>query len=67
MTHDELIQKINDEIDNCKGLMIGAVLGETIKAVVKLHKPIEGKCKADFPTLYPCSTIQTIEKEINDR
>jgi hypothetical protein len=39
MTHDELIEKIEDEISNCIGLMAGATLGEALKAVVELHKP----------------------------
>lgn len=36
MTHDELIEKIEDEISNCIGLMAGATLGEALKAVVEL-------------------------------
>lgn len=39
MTHDELLQKIDDEISNGLGLMAVATLGEGLKAVVELHSP----------------------------
>ena len=39
MTHDELLQKIDDEISNGLGLMAVSTIGEGLKAVVELHKP----------------------------
>jgi len=70
MTHNELLTKIDnytccsDDYTCCSG-----VYGLALKAVVKLHKPVEGKfglsclkCR-DYEN-YPCSTIQAIEKEL---
>ena len=70
MTHDELLAKINDEIDNGLGLMAVAILGDALRAVVELHKPYPSKphkpdgvllCKectdystATFPTSLLC-------------
>jgi len=64
MTHAELARRIN-------------IVGDTsievaLKAVVELHKPIEGHehlCSGcwfgDGMMSYPCPTIQAIEKELN--
>lgn len=70
MTYEELLKKINDEIDNGIGLMAVATLGEGLKAVVELHKPFSIKdeilceecCANVYLTAYPCETIQAIEK-----
>lgn len=72
MTHDELLAKIDDEISNCLGLMAGAILGDALISVVKLHKPRGanpmwcGECASfdNEPCLYPCPTIEAIEKEL---
>jgi hypothetical protein len=63
MTHNELLTKINN-YTCCSGAHELA-----LKAVVELHKPVEGKfglsclkCR-DYEN-YPCSTIQAIEKEL---
>ena len=78
MTHDELLAKINDEIDNGLGLMAVAILGDALRAVVELHKQIDYvKQFSDGEMLerefvcnhcnydYPCPTIRAIEKELN--
>jgi len=71
MTHDELLAKINDEIDNGLGLMAVAILGDALRAVVELHKPnMRGDC--DVCTwvsgggfvVYPCPTIRAIENTL---
>ena len=67
MTHDELLQKIDYEISNGLGLMAVAILGEGLKAVVKLHKPdLDGlickECTASESEWYPCDTILAIRK-----
>ena len=63
MTHDELLKKIK---------VMDYVDADTYKtdqalcAVVELHKPNYGLCKACTTSLihiaYPCPTIQAIEK-----
>ena len=62
MTHDELLQKIDDEISNGLGLMAVATLGEGLKAVVELHKQIDDNSCHHCATWYPCPTIQAIIK-----
>jgi hypothetical protein len=62
MTHDELLKLINRKDDGCRG--VGALL-----AVVELHRPSGGWfCDAcanpNDEVLYPCPTIQAIEKEL---
>lgn len=77
MTHDELLEKINHNLDNVVWLYN---LGEALRVVVELHKPVEVShnyydtglgCSApschnkyDEPGYYPCETIQAIEKEL---
>ena len=69
MTHDELLAEIKSLNDSCS---ISSRLGNALKAVVELHKPIEGKCNAceqwtnegAYQLPYPCPTIQAIEKEL---
>ena len=73
MTHDELLKKINDEIDNGQGIMAVAILGDALRAVVELHYPTEGSCARCITVIdnfvdreaYPCKTIQAIEKELS--
>ncbi len=70
MTHDELLIEINRRLD--VALYNGDAQSiHAIRAVVELHKPIEGHehlCGAcwfgDGMMSYPCPTIQAIEKEL---
>ena len=75
MTHDELLAKISNRVDDCLGIYAGAVLGDALRAVVELHRPKfypagceDETCCPEFfacencGAYYPCSTIQTIEK-----
>ena len=77
MTHDELLAKISNEIDNGQGMMAVAILGDALRAVVELHKPYVAivwkkgllceVCQEGNPPdsmSYPCPTIQVIEKEL---
>jgi hypothetical protein len=73
MTHDELLEKISDEIDNGQGIMAVAVLGDALRAVVKLHKPQEitlpngewgTNCILCDGFDYPCPTIRVIKREL---
>ena len=68
MTHDELLTKINYDIEgNPYDEYMSA-----LRAVVELHKPtpldergdVCLTCCPDLLTLYPCPTIQAIEKEL---
>ena len=70
MTHDELLAKIDDFI-----VFRGALKNDfvyALRAVVELHKPepldergdVCLTCCPDLLTLYPCPTIQAIEKEL---
>ena len=94
MTHDELLAKINKEIQpcgththfECKSKEEN-LPWQALRAVLELHKPVEmpyakvegtltcnycsGLCHSrsglsceDCPPLYPCPTIQEIEKEL---
>ena len=67
-TYDELLAKINYDIEgNPYDEYMSA-----IRAVVELHKPepldergdVCLTCCPDLLTLYPCPTIQVIEKEL---
>ena len=65
MTHDELLAELTD----IEPVYARATLYSVLRAVVELHKPVEGKfglsclkCR-DYEN-YPCSTIQAIEKEL---
>jgi len=65
MTHDELLEKVNQgELG-----WFYEWMQDALRAVVELHKPRDYKagnwcigCNADFE--YPCPTIQAIEKEL---
>jgi len=69
MTHDELLAKINYDIEgNPYDEYMSA-----IRAVVELHKPIKYRTPLKIRTgcnvcennlRYPCETIQAIEKEL---
>ena len=68
MTHDELLAKIGNPIN--EGYEYGdIVFNKALRAVVELHKPeldglICGECTASESEWYPCPTIQAIEKEL---
>ena len=79
MTHDELLARINANLCDkvgCDGehYKKDNVNGErfAFRAVVELHKPtpldergdVCLTCCPDLLTLYPCPTIQAIEKEL---
>ena len=69
MTHDELLSSIERMMNHDAIFMKGA-----LRAVVELHKPQEitlpnGEwginCQhCDSGWIYPCATIETIEKEL---
>ena len=75
MTHDELLSQIDDLAVHDSGY--GAI-SEALRAVVELHKPEQGVIESWFKwlngtkiigcrlceELYPCPTIQAIEKEL---
>ena len=63
MTHDELLAKLVQTQ--------GGPIYQALNAVVELHKPVEtyervicNECSATFSRLWPCPTIQDIEKEL---
>ena len=64
MTHEELLAKIdhmwNDDFD-----YVASCHTNALRAVVELHKPMavyKELCRCE--TIYPCPTIQAIEKEL---
>lgn len=64
MIHKELLEKIRDH--NARN----EEFSNALWAVLELHKPTPGfACsycsKFLFGTVYPCDTIQAIEKELN--
>ena len=77
MTHDELQDKI-EAIDYWQEHFANRTFLKALRAVVELHKPqgnfgdtyIDGKPTHPYcpecidPDVYPCPTIQVIEKEL---
>lgn len=75
MTHEELLAKIGNPVD--EGYEYGdIVFNKALRAVVELHQPLDNliaefcsHCTEmsgeDIYTLYPCLTIQAIEKELS--
>ena len=74
MTHDELLWAINSVVENGTCETVGHYSSaKALRAVVELHKRNEmGYCdvcimiyqgQPDF-VIYPCPTIQAIEKEL---
>ena len=68
MTHDKLLNTLDDMAVHNSGY---GYIFEALRAVVELHKPIEGHehlCGScwfgDGMMSYPCPTIQAIEKEL---
>lgn len=78
MTHDELLEKIdyfvqiNKSPDGTMGIANWTEPAKALHAVVELHKPQLDHCPCCPPVLcecaevYPCPTIQAIEKELNN-
>ena len=69
MTHDELLAKINGAIKIHNELVGVPLYLNALRAVVELHKPViyinlRGAECQDCDGLYPCKTIQAIEKEL---
>lgn len=74
MTHDELLAKVS--LEEADGRATSGQRAQALRAVVELHKPtniledvgIEGlvctTCGWRGVELYPCPTIQAIEKEL---
>ena len=69
MTHDELLNEINN-VEHPWWMQ------DALRAVVELHSPLDNPIAEfcshctemsgkDIYTLYPCLTIQAIEKELN--
>ena len=62
MTHDELLALLNAKSDSDEV--------HALRAVVELHKPFDSGvcgCELNVPSvsyMYPCHTIQAIEKEL---
>ena len=69
MTHEELLAEIDSLNDSCS---VADRLATSLRAVVELHKPsaipdwvpTEKELMCWCAHLYPCPTIQTIEKEL---
>lgn len=77
MTHDELLSRINEDervahLYGYSGHQRLLKYFNSLRAVVELHKPepldergdVCLTCCPDLLTLYPCPTIQAIEKEL---
>lgn len=76
MTHDELLVRITNAIEDIEDVDYGCnvishlELLKALRAVVELHHPSKDKCwECSFPldsiyVPYPCPTIQAIEKEL---
>ena len=72
MTHEELLAKLWILPADVTELQHGAKVVQALRAVVELHKPDSGLCNhceegfimGSIPVVYPCPTIQAIEKEL---
>jgi hypothetical protein len=74
MTHDELLAYINKEIDQAAWVQeyYPVKTLQALRAVVELHKPskipdwvpTKNKLMCGCAHVYPCPTIQAIEKEL---
>lgn len=75
MTHEELLATINEEIKVCQPECTKHDLDNmpwlALRAVVELHKPLPESKNSPFKDfcfgcgqIYPCKTIQAIEKEL---
>lgn len=75
MTHEELLAELNQAIKDFEIMVGNNPYYKALRAVVELHSPFDNLagefctiCTAmedkDIYTLYPCPTIQAIEKEL---
>ena len=69
MTHDELLKKLNKYYEDITSGQVWTtdVFIKALRAVVELHKPdLEGPYAVCITCqeIYPCGTIQIIEKEL---
>lgn len=72
MNHEELLQEVKSrflhpaqDITNSTAWEHKAKLGYVLYGVIQLHKPENlAWCACDEP--YPCTTISTIERLLND-
>lgn len=77
MTHEELLAEIDERIEELHNAEVCDSFIHALRAVVELHKPtnylkdvgiedtICSTCGWRGIELYPCPTIQAIEKELN--
>lgn len=66
MTHDELLAKIDKDLNQ---LMLDEHRQEiqALRAIVELHRNVDGacwECQDSIYHEYPCPTIRAIEKEL---
>ena len=68
MTHDELLARLSGPLPITMTLVGQNKVTDALRAVVELHKPNYGLCKActtsTVHVAYPCATIQAIEQEL---
>lgn len=76
MTHDELLALIKEKDLSFSHpdsvFTMNDKVNKALRAVVELHKPDGGLCNhceegfimGSIPVVYPCPTIQAIEKEL---
>ena len=72
MTNEELLAKIDE--GGARAFQSDSYGWIALRAVVELHKPDGGICNhceegfimGSIPVVYPCPTIQVIEKQLND-
>ena len=70
MTHDELLAKIKSKKED---YYADDQSLDALRAVVELHRPVHNAYDTDYSwwgclmceEVYPCPTIQAIEKELN--
>jgi hypothetical protein len=76
MTHDELLKVVNWSVELAEAQYLQELLNQmkALRAVVELHKPITTpnnfsycpECQYGHARgVYPCPTIQAIEKELS--
>ena len=76
MTHDELLQTINDKLAYYTNNNFGASgFAVALRSIVELHKPVDCEaldgsqgtmCINCCDGFYPCLTIETIEWNLNE-
>ena len=67
MTHDELLAKMAEPAHNLNANDARNVYLLALRAVVELHRNVDGACWECQDSIYhefPCPTIRAIEKEL---